>query len=272
MALQFPLLYIQTPTDIPTYIVVILSLAPIVLGLGWFIYKTRHAKTWRKGAFPQKLKFNQDNLLEAYLALGARLVIFDYESSKDKTQFINGYFNRYFPLETYNFGDSLLFSMRHPIKIQTVNKWLNIHLTSDEERSQVIYFLTGVVMINGTISKRELAFLTLMNVQLQLSEGQLRQTIAIYLSYHESHKKRPENASKEQKKAPNNSTSIHHAKEVLGLTGQVNLKDLKSTYRSLVKRFHPDVFVGATEIQKKIAEEKFIQIQKAYETLLNTMK
>ena len=272
MTMLFPILYLHPSTDIPTYLVVILFLAPIILGLGWFIYKTRHAKTWRRGIFPQKIKFNQDNLLEAYLALGARLVIFDYDSSKDKTQFINSYFNQYFPKETYNFGDSLLFSLRHPINIQSVNKWLNTHLTSNEGRSQVIYFLTGIAMIIGSINQRELTFLTLMNAQLKLSEEQLKQTIAIYQSYHNSHRKQKNYTQKGNNKKSIINTSLQDAKNVLGIREDVNLKELKSIYRSLVKRFHPDVFITATEIQRKIAEEKFIQIQNAYETLLSIEK
>jgi DnaJ-class molecular chaperone len=37
----------------------------------------------------------------------------------------------------------------------------------------------------------------------------------------------------------------------------------------LVKQHHPDVFANASEAQQKMAEEKFLKIQEAYEGMLD---
>ena len=44
-------------------------------------------------------------------------------------------------------------------------------------------------------------------------------------------------------------------------------EEIKKAYRKLAKEYHPDKLVGVNETIKKIAEEKFREIQEAYEYL-----
>ena len=263
MNVLLPLAYIEPIRDWPAWVVGTIFGGPIVIGLTIYFYKTRYARLWRKGIFPEKLKFNQDNLLEAYLALGALLVLADYANSKNKTQFINQYFNRYFPKENYSFGDSLLFSMKHPIKIDTVCNWLNQHLTTEAEKEQVIYFLTGIALIDEKATHREIAFLSLMNEKLQLKPESLHRIISIYKAYF-ARKKREE--AQTNVRTSNGSTNLYY--EILGLSKEATTTEIKKAYRKLAKVHHPDLFTSAPEAQQKIAQEKFIEIQEAYEALM----
>lgn len=249
--------------ELPAYVVALLFFTPLVGGIIIYFYKTRHARTWRKGIFPKKLKFTQDNLLEAYLALGARLILFDYQRGRNKTQFINQYFNRYFKSANYNFGDSLLFSMKHPIKIETVCSWLKENLHDEGARAQVIYFLTGLTLINGKLNPPELSFLKTINTQLGLSESNLKRIIAIYQSYYEA-KDQEDNKSQSKERT---ASKMEQFRTILGVSRNAELTEIKKAYRKLVKIHHPDVFVDASDAQKRMAEEKFIQIQEAYEAL-----
>ena len=94
--MQIPLLNFEPVAELPNWLVILLFGVPFVGGLTLYIYKTRHARSWRKGIFPPTLKPTEDNYLEAYLALGAKLMLINYQESKEKIQFINHYFNRYF--------------------------------------------------------------------------------------------------------------------------------------------------------------------------------
>lgn len=181
-------LSIEPVQNFPAWVVACFFFIPFLGGLLFYLYKTRHVRLWRKGVYPTKLKFTEDNLLEAYLALGSLLILLDYQQSKEKIRFINEYFNRYFRNATYSFGDSLLFSMRHPMQIDSVSLWLNNHLKTEGERSQVIYFLTGLGMLDGKISQRELQFLEIMNQKLGLPRANLERIISIFKNYHESKK------------------------------------------------------------------------------------
>jgi DnaJ like chaperone protein len=252
---------------IPGWIVAVLFFVPFCGGIILYFYKTRHARSWRKGIYPASLKFNQDNLLEAYLAIGSLLILIDYQRSKGKTTFINSYFNRYFKSANYNFGDSLLFSMRHPLQINTACAWLNANLNSEGERSQVIYFLTGLAMLDESLSQKELKFLQLINEKLELPIENLHRIVAIYQTFNESR----ENESKdkwEDRKRTKRAKNSNHFHEILNVSKNASLDEIKKSYRSLVKQHHPDVFANASEAQQKMAEEKFLKIQEAYEGML----
>jgi DnaJ like chaperone protein len=258
----FVLSYFESARDIPTWIVASAFFIPLAGGLIWYFYKTRHARLWRKGIYPPNIKFSQENLLEAYLALGSLLILADYDKVKGKTQFINQYFHRYFTEENYNFGDSLLFSLRHPIKIETVCDWLNAHLKEEGERAQVIYFLTGLAFLNETLTERELKFLQLMNDKLHLPKENLNRIISIFKSY----KSTQNSKSGKQPKVKMDREKVY--REILNVSSSASNEEIKKAYRKLVKLHHPDVFANASDAQKKLAEDKFIQIQEAYEHLV----
>jgi len=52
--------------------------------------------------------------------------------------------------------------------------------------------------------------------------------------------------------------------EVLGVSRTAKAAEIKQTYRKLAKQYHPDTNQGSAE-----AEQKFKEVQKAYETLSN---
>ncbi len=254
-----PLQYLPRTDQLPVWLIAVLFGVPFFGGIFLYIYKTRHARSWRKGIFPASLKPTEDNFLEAYLALAGKLILFDYQSSKSKTQFINNYFNRYFKFANYNFSDSLLFSLRYPIKTQTITDWMNTHYKEEGEKAQVIYFLTGVALIEGKMSTRERQFLQQINADLGLSPTTLTRILAIYASYFQEQ----ENQATQIK--PTLSKKYYF--DILGVTENASKEEIKKAYRSLAKLHHPDCFENASESQQKMAKEKFIQIQKAYEIL-----
>src|ERR1700758_3197731 len=55
--------------------------------------------------------------------------------------------------------------------------------------------------------------------------------------------------------------------ELLGVGRKATVKDIRAAYRKLARKYHPDLNPG-----DKSAEEKFKQIQEAYEVLSDTKK
>ncbi len=53
--------------------------------------------------------------------------------------------------------------------------------------------------------------------------------------------------------------------EILGVSETASNREIKSAYKKLVKKYHPDVFKG----DKSVAEEKIKEINEAYDTLSN---
>ena len=255
---------IHTETDkFPDYIIAIFFFTPIILGLFFFIRNKRFDKKWDSGIFPEKYKFNQDNLLEAYLCLAALIIQLKKTEKSKKILFINSYFNRYFKKSNYNFSDSLIYSFKHPIQINTVTHWLKKNIKDRIERIHVIYFLTGITMIDGKISLKEKKILILISMQLEININDLDRIILIYNSYKES-------IGKNKSKKISTPEKIMQSSRILGVKTDSSIEEIKKAYRKMVKLHHPDRFQKSGIEHIKIAEEKFIQIQNAYKIMTNS--
>lgn len=60
--------------------------------------------------------------------------------------------------------------------------------------------------------------------------------------------------------------------EVLGVSKGASDDEIKSAYRKLAKKYHPDAYSTASETEKKNAEEKFKEISHAYSVLSDKQK
>ena len=56
--------------------------------------------------------------------------------------------------------------------------------------------------------------------------------------------------------------------EILGIKPSATKAEIKSAYRKMAAKYHPDKAPNATDEIKKLAEEKFIEIQAAYDGLI----
>ena len=55
--------------------------------------------------------------------------------------------------------------------------------------------------------------------------------------------------------------------EILGLQRGASTDDIKSAYRKLALKWHPDRWIDGSESEKKTAEEKFKEASEAYSVL-----
>jgi len=108
-------------------------------------------------------------------------------------------------------------------------------------RIQLVAFLFGLAQADGSMT---------------VDERQQIARIAGYLGIHPNDFRRLEAVHRPA--APN-------PYEVLGLPQTATDADLKKTYRSLVKKYHPDALHGLGEAAVKEAEATFRKIQEAYD-------
>ena len=60
--------------------------------------------------------------------------------------------------------------------------------------------------------------------------------------------------------------------EVLGVDKNASENDIKKAYRKAAMKYHPDKFANASDAEKKDAEEKFKEINEAYQVLSDNEK
>lgn len=232
-----------------------------VLVLIYYLRAIRYDRDWDEGVFPSKLEFKQDNLLKAYVRLAARLIQSDTEDVREKINYINSYFIRYFPGTAYDFRETLTHAYKHPIKLKTASFWLNKHLMAKSKRMQVMYFLVGLAFVDGSVNRREFKLLEQMNAQLQLSQRDFRSIINMYQGYEQASQQQRTQEAKASKRISLRKINA----EILGVSEHASMDEIKKAYRRLVKIHHPDRFATESKAQQAIAQERFVKIQKAYE-------
>jgi DnaJ like chaperone protein len=110
-------------------------------------------------------------------------------------------------------------------------------------RLQLLHFLFGIAKADGIVLESEVSSI---------------QTIANYLGI--SH------ADFESIKAMFYNSS-DNAYKILEISKQATVTEIKAAYRKMAKKYHPDKVVHLGKEHQKGAEEKFRQVQAAYEQL-----
>jgi DnaJ like chaperone protein len=219
-------------------------------------------KEWHEGLFQREQHVNEhpyDPLLEAYISIGALMVSKDTASYREKILYLNSYFSKNFPRTHYDFGRSFTESLKKPVRPQVISKWLRRKLPHQAQRIQVMYFLAGLSTVDGSMNKREVDLLREMNTLLELSPQDFDSIIAMYTQ-------RQERTQSTANSRPQVS-AIRLARTILNVSENASKEEIKQAHRRLVKLHHPDRFAKESIEQQKIAEQRFIEIQKAYELL-----
>ena len=211
-----------------------------------------------KGRFYSRKNYNRDSLLEAYLFLGAKLIKMDTEDAGKKVRYMNSYFKKHFPRLNYDFREDLTDSYREHINHEKIGVWLDKHL-SHKQRIQLLYFVAGLSMVDGSIRGREMKVLSEPCDTLKISPKEFQQIIGMYQYQEEQSRKKTTFTPKK--------TRIRIASDILGVSEFAAMDEIKKAYRRLVKVHHPDIFYNESEEQQRIAQERFLKIQQAYEKI-----
>ena len=179
------------------------------------------------------------------LVLASLVIKADGKVDQRELSFVREQFRQWFGTdranEAFNFFKQVV---REQPALTIVCAEVRRHM-SLQGRIQIVGFLFGLAQADGAIEP---------------SERQVIARIAQYLGIGQADFQRQEllHGSAEQRLDPY---------EVLGISQSSSDSDVKSAYRRLVKKYHPDALQGMGEDVVKEAEASFRQIQAAYEEL-----
>ncbi|MDG2371981.1 MAG: TerB family tellurite resistance protein [Flavobacteriaceae bacterium] len=117
-----------------------------------------------------------------------------------------------------------------------------------ETRLQLIHFLFGIAEADGNISKLELIKINQIASSLEISSIDFESIHAMFVKEENS------------------------AYKILEVDSKSSIEEIKKAYRIMVKKYHPDKLQTKDPYLLKGAEEKFRQVQVAYERLKNKHK
>lgn len=131
---------------------------------------------------------------------------------------------------------------KHEISAQRICTYLN-QRTRYEVRLQLMHFLFGIAQADGSVSNLEVAKLREIAGYLRVAFRDFESIMAMFIK------------------------SADNAYKILEIDKTATNDEIKKAYRTMAKKYHPDRVNTENEAIKKGAEEKFKEVQKAYEQI-----
>ena len=191
---------------------------------------------------PEKFELN-------LLALSALIIKADGKILEKELTFVRNFFITQYGKEK---ADSIFKTFNAQIKQETqhLDKLAQVFVqkTQYETRLQILHFLFGIANADGSISSSELYKLAQIAASLKLRQLDVESIKAMFI-----------------KKADN-------AYKILEVQPTATVDEVKSAYRKMVKKYHPDKLRSSDPAMVKGAEEKFRAVRKAYEIIMEKHK
>jgi len=87
-----------------------------------------------------------------------------------------------------------------------------------------------------------------------------------------SNKKNGQNSDQHNQKKTSSNHFPKTPYEILGIGSNASKKEIQTAYKEAIKKYHPDKLSHLGEEFSDLANEKFLEIQKAYDTLIKAYK
>ncbi len=233
----------------------------VLLGIRWYADKKRAVSTQQTcNELPIHWRYTDRTVMIVYIYLAGWLIRKNHRVSKRKVEFVNTYFKQQFKGAAYDPAEELDRALKYPVHIRSVTNWVNRKMNQPHERKQLIDFMIGLALDNGQITQIE--FVALMRF------GEL---IGIQSAYIESevHRMRGEDLRDLKMDSVNyHSSKRKKALMILALTEDASPDTIKKAYRKLAMQFHPDRFQQATDEEQAVAASRFLEIQEAFDYLI----
>lgn len=182
------------------------------------------------------------------LALSAAVMQSDGTTTRSELDYVKTFFVRQFGVDKTK---EYLLVLREMLKQNNVSLeriCLPLaHQMAYQGRLQLLHYLFGVAMADGSLSNAELQVLTRIAMLLGISQIDMRSIGAMFVN-----------------RTPANNNVPY---EILGVDSDASDEDIKKAYRRMALENHPDRVTHLGEDIRKSAEEKFKHIQEAYDEI-----
>ena len=195
---------------------------------------------------PKVQKISSKDFEINLLALASLVIKADGKVTQNELDFVRRYFvsaygknraNEVFTIFNQNVKNK-------GISVSKISRLFNLALNY-ESRLQVIHFLFGIAKADGNISELEIKKLLEFSNLFKLSYADFLSIKAMFIQ------------------------ETDNAYKILELNKTATNDQIKKSYRELAKKHHPDKVQHLGDAYVKAAQDKFQQIQKAYQNIKN---
>ncbi|MBP8792789.1 MAG: TerB family tellurite resistance protein [Lutibacter sp.] len=183
------------------------------------------------------------------LLLSSVVIKSDGKVDERELNFVRSYFKQMYGEERASHSFKLFgaFIKNNDVSTQQVCIQIRQNLTH-ASRLQLLHFLFGIAKADGSVSEIEVNTIKTIAGYLYISPSDFDSIKAMFYDDSES------------------------AYKILEIDKSATNDELKAAYRKMAKKYHPDKLQHLGEEHVKGAEEKFKQVQKAYEQIQNERK
>jgi DnaJ like chaperone protein len=177
------------------------------------------------------------------LILASIIIKADNKQDQRELDFVRHQFTTMYGKERANHAFKLFKSIRKQ-NISTPQVCNQIRQMMDyPSRLQLLHFLFGIAKADAHVTENEMKQIYTISGYLGISSKDFESIKAMFYS------------------------SSDNAYKILELTKAATVNEIKAAYRKMAKKYHPDKVIHLGKEHQKGAEEKFRQVQEAYELL-----
>ena len=178
------------------------------------------------------------------LSLCSIVIKADGQVSQSELDYVRQYFVGTYGKERANsifrtFNDVI---KKREVSAERICQYLN-QRTRYEVRLQLLHFLFGIAQADGQVSQSEISKLQELAGYFRIGRHDFESIKAMFFK------------------------DADQAYKILEIDKTASNNEIKKAYRQMAKKYHPDKVVTQDEAIKRGAEEKFKEVQKAYETI-----
>ncbi len=208
-------------------------------------------KNWRNDYEDHRHKTQEGDFISGLLILSAAVMKADGKHLKSELDVIKGFLvDQFGEQKAAEHVKILKELLNRDIPLRQVCSQIS-YFMEHSARLQVLHYLFKIADADGEIHRSEERVIQTIASHLRISQ---RDFYSIRAAFFQASPKR-------------NYRSSDNAYKILGIDKSVTESELKKVYRSMAKKYHPDKLKGLGEAQMRAGEEKFIQVQKAYEQI-----
>ena len=186
----------------------------------------------------------RNSFFVSLLVLSSAVIKADGQVSQSELNCVREFIRRNFGESAVDEAMRMLDSFnRQQVNIYSVGDQIASNMNSSQ-RLQLFHYLVQIATADGNFSKSEKSVLEAIGAVIRLSNSDINSIIAMF--YRENDES---------------------AYAVLGISPSATDDEVKSAYRRMAMKNHPDKVASLGPEVQKAAEEKFRQIQDAYETI-----
>lgn len=178
------------------------------------------------------------------LSLASLVIKADGQVSQTELDYVRQYFVQAYGRDRANATFKIFNEVikKHEISAQTICHFFQ-QRTRYESRLQILHFLFSIANADGTVSTAEVNEINRISGFLGVYARDFESIKAMFF-------KNPDSAYK-----------------ILEIDRNATAAEVKSAYRTMAKKYHPDKLQNLDEAHRKGGEEKFKKVQEAYETI-----